>query len=499
MSTERGANERMLDPKILRDNSRRRFLRDAGLGLGWLAALDLSGELSPVFAEGAPSNPLAPKTPPLPASAKSMISLFMQGGPSQVDTYDPKPLLTKYNGQHPPESFGNAQFQDGQFKTSLLLGTRRAFRKYGQSGLEISDLFPHTAPLADDLAVVRSCYHEGFTHSQAQFLINNGWPRIGRPSLGAWVMYGLGTENANLPGFVVLLQGGVRTGSAVYGNGFLPALYQGTTFRSGSNPILNLKRPEGMTAQDQRQMLDSLGKISENYIEERQQDAELTARLSSYELAFRMQMSAPEATDISTESDETKKLYGLDDPNAKAASFGGRCLLARRLVERGVRFVQVWSGDGMNATDWDGHAQCDQNHLDRAKETDKGVAALLIDLKRRGLLDSTLVTWGGEFGRSPTSDGGGDGPSDKGGRDHNPYGFTTWYAGGGVKGGKTIGETDELGLRATVDPVHLHDMHASTLAMLGLDHTKLTYRYLGRDFRLTDVAGKTDLAAKLKA
>jgi uncharacterized protein (DUF1501 family) len=212
-----------------------------------------------------------------------------------------------------------------------------------------------------------------------------------------------------------------------------------------------------------------------------------------------MQMSAPEATDISTESDETKKLYGLDDPNAKAASFGGRCLLARRLVERGVRFVQVWSGDGMNATDWDGHAQCDQNHLDRAKETDKGVAALLIDLKRRGLLDSTLVTWGGEFGRSPTSDGGGDGPSDKGGRDHNPYGFTTWYAGGGVKGGKTIGETDELGLRATVDPVHLHDMHASTLAMLGLDHTKLTYRYLGRDFRLTDVAGKTDLAAKLKA
>jgi hypothetical protein len=310
-------------------------------------------------------------------------------------------------------------------------------------------------------------------------------------------LYGLGTENSNLPGFVVLLQGGVRTGPAVYGQGFLPAIYQGTTFRNGANPILNLSRPEGLTAEQQRDMLDTLGKLNENHLEARNRDSELAARIASYELAFRMQMSAPEATDISKESDATKKLYGLDDP--VASGFGGRCLLARRLVERGVRFVQVWSGDGMNDTDWDGHRQCDRNHQTRAAETDKGVAGLLADLKSRGLLDSTLVIWGGEFGRSPTFDGGGNGAGDSQGRDHNPYGFSIWMAGGGVKGGRTIGSTDELGLRAQEFPVHLNDLHASILAFLGIEHTKLTYRYLGRDFRLTDVGGKTDLVARLKA
>ena len=341
--------------------------------------------------------------------------------------------------------------------------------------------------------MIRSCYHEGFTHSQAQFLIHNGWARIGRPSLGSWILYGLGTENQNLPGFVVLLEGGIRSGPAVYGQGFLPAAYQGTSFRPGRSPILNLTPPAGMQPEQQRDLLDTLRKMNEQHLEARNRDSELAARIESYELAFRMQMSAPEATDISSESEATKKLYGLDD--RLSADFGGRCLLARRLVERGVRFVQVWNGNGMNVDDWDGHIQCDKNHQARAAQTDKAVAGLLTDLKSRGLLDSTLVIWGGEFGRSPTSDGGAGGSD---GRDHNPYGFTIWMAGGGVKGGKVIGSTDELGLRAVGDPVHLHDLHASILALLGLDHTKLTYPYQGRNFRLTDVAGKTDLMRMLR-
>jgi hypothetical protein len=472
------------------DDSRRRFLQTSGLGIGWLAALSMFQRTA---AAANAANPLAPKAPPLHATAKSVISLFMQGGPSQVDTFDPKPLLTKLHGQHPPASFGNEDFQNGKLKDSIILGSKRAFQKYGQSGLEVSDLFPYVAQQADQIAVIRSCYHEGFTHSQGQFLINNGWPRIGRPSLGSWILYGLGAENQNLPGFVVLLEGGVRSGPAVYGQGFLPAVYQGTSFRPGRNPILNLSRPAGMQPEEQRDLLDTLRKMNEQHLDSRNHDSELAARIASYELAFRMQMSAPEATDVSSESEATTKLYGLDNP--VSADFGGRCLLARRLVERGVRFVQVWSGNGMNATDWDGHIACDKNHQSKAAQTDRAVAGLLADLKSRGLLDSTLVIWGGEFGRSPTSDGG---PNGSDGRDHNPYGFTMWMAGGGVKGGKVIGSTDELGLRAVDDPIHLNDLHASILGLLGLDHTKLTYPYLGRDFRLTDVAGKTDLMENLR-
>lgn len=461
-------------------DSRREFLQNAGLGIGWLAALDLlRGNES--------ATPLRP-------TAKRVISLFMQGGPSQMDTFDPKPLLNKLDRQNPPASFGDVDFQNGKFAQSVILGSKRTFRKYGQSGLDVSDLLPHIATKADELAVVRSCFHEGFTHSQAQFLINNGWPRIGRPSLGSWILYGLGTENQNLPGFVVLLEGGVRSGPAVYGQGFLPAKYQGTSFRPGRNPILNLHPPASMKQEEQRDLLSTLGKLNQTHLESRNNDSELAARMASYELAFRMQMSAPEATDITGESEATKKLYGLDDP--VSADFGGRCLLARRLAERGVRFVQVWSGNGMNATDWDGHIACDKNHLAKAAQTDRPIAGLLTDLKARGLLDDTLVIWGGEFGRSPTMDAG-ENRSD--GRDHNPYGFTIWMAGGGVKGGRVIGGTDELGLRAVSEPVHLHDLHASILALLGLDHTKLTYPYLGRDFRLTDVGGRTELADKLRA
>src|SRR5437870_2551865 len=446
------------------DDSRRKFLQASGLGIGWLAALDMFNRTAAAASTAGAPGPLAPKTPPLRATAKSVISLFMQGGPSQVDTFDPKPLLAKMHGQHPPASFGDEDFQNGKFRESIILGSKRTFKKYGVSGLEVSDLFPHTAQQADQIAVIRSCYHEGFTHSQAQFLINSGWPRIGRPSLGSWILYGLGTENQDLPGFVVLLEGGVRSGPAVYGQGFLPAVYQGTSFRPGRNPVLNLSRPAGMQPEEQRDLLDTLRKMNEQHLDSRNRDSELAARIASYELAFRMQMSAPEATDVSSESDATKKLYGLDNPDPVGADFGGRCLLARRLVERGVRFVQVWSGNGMNATDWDGHIQNDKNHQARAAQTDKAVGGLLADLKSRGLLDSTLVIWGGEFGRSPTSDGG---PGGADGRDHNPYGFTIWMAGGGVKGGKVIGSTDELGLRAVEDPVHLHDLHATILRLLG--------------------------------
>ena len=464
--------------------TRRRFLQGAGLGLGWMAARDLLAE---------PKDPLAPRRPHRPPTAKAVIHLFMQGGPSHIDTFDPKPVLNRLHGEHPPESFGNEDFQNGQFRDQILLGSKRTFARHGESGLQVSDLFPHVAPHADKLAVVRSCYHEGFTHSQAQFLIHNGWPRIGRPSLGSWTLYGLGSENQNLPGFVVLLEGGVRSGPEVYGEGFLPAAYQGTSFRPGANPILNLRPPEGTGRAEQRDLLDTLGALNRRHLEARNDDSELAARLDSYELAFRMQMAAPEATDISGETEATKRLYGLDDP--VSADFGGRCLLARRLIERGVRFVQVWSGNGQNKDDWDGHIGCDQNHLDRAAQTDKAVAGLLADLESRGLLDETLVIWGGEFGRTPTSDGGRDGTE---GRDHNPYGFSLWMAGGGVQGGRTIGGTDELGLRAADEPVHLNDLHAAILGLLGLDHERLTYPHLGRDFRLTDVGGEMWLLDRLR-
>jgi hypothetical protein len=460
-------------------DTRRRFLEQSGLGIGWLAATQLMGQTV--------------KAPQLPATAKRVISLFMQGGPSHLDTFDPKPLLNQLHGKRPPPSFGNADFQNGQFKDSIVLGSARTFRKHGQSGIEVSDLLPHNARMVDDIAVIRSCYHEGFTHSQAQFLIHNGWPRIGRPSLGSWILYGLGSENQNLPGFVVLLEGGVRSGPAVWGQGFLPAAYQGTTFRPGANPILNLSPARGMREAEQKDLLGTLRSLNEEHLEARNHDSELSARIASYELAFRMQMAAPEATDLSSESEATRKLYGLDDP--VSADFGGRCLLARRLVERGVRFVQVWSGNGMNATDWDGHIACDQNHQAKAAQTDKAVAGLLTDLKSRGLLDSTLVLWGGEFGRTPTCDGAREGAE---GRDHNPYGFTIWMAGGGVRGGRVIGATDELGLRAVDNKVHLHDLHAAILGLMGLDHTRLTYRYQGRDFRLTDTGGSLELLNQLR-
>jgi hypothetical protein len=419
----------------------------------------------------------------------------MHGGPSHIDTFDPKPALTKLDGQHVPASFGTVQLQFSKFEQSTVLASRRSFRKYGQSGIEVSDLFPNVAQHIDDIAVIRSMYHDGFTHTAALNWLNNGWSRIGRPSMGSWIVYGLGSESDNLPAFVVMLEGGIKSGPSVYSSGFLPAVYQGTLLRAGPAPILNLTPPAGMTQSDQRDMLDTLRWFNERHLEKNASDTSLEARLSSYELAFRMQTAAPELADLSKETEATRKLYGLDDP--KTASFAGKCLMARRLVERGVRFVQAWSGGTGGEGDWDGHKACDKNHLEQAAKTDKPIAGLLADLKSRGLLDSTLVIWGGEFGRTPVCDGnmnGGGGPD---GRDHNPYGFSIWMAGGGVKGGRVIGATDEIGLRAVDDPTHVHDLHASILHLLGIDHTKLTWPFQGREFRLTDVAGKTDLVKKL--
>ncbi|MFN7934966.1 MAG: DUF1501 domain-containing protein [Bryobacteraceae bacterium] len=471
-------------------SSRRRFLTHSGLGLGSLALHDLA-----IRAQAA--GPLAAKQPPLPASAKNVIFLFMHGGPSHLETFDPKPALNELHGKLVPPSFGHVQLQFSRFNESPVLGSKRTFQKYGQSGTVVSDLFPNVARHVDKLAVIRSMYHDGFTHTAALNWLNNGWPRLGRPSVGSWITYGLGSESDSLPAFVVMLEGGIKCGPVAYGNGFLPAVYQGTSLRTGGSPILNLKRAEGVSEQQQREWLDTLRWYNEKHKESRADESSLDARISAYELAFKMQMAAPELADLSKESAATRALYGLDD--ARTQSFGTRCLMARRLVERGVRFVQVWSGSTTGDQDWDGHKQCDDNHVRMAGKTDKGVAGLLEDLAGRGLLDSTLVVWGGEFGRTPTSDGGMNGGGDTLGRDHNPYGFTIWMAGGGVKGGKVIGRTDEIGLRAIEDPVHVHDFHASLLMLMGVDHTKLTYPFQGRDFRLTDVHGKTDLVAKLRA
>ena len=451
----------------------------------------------PALAAAAVTNPQAAKKPQFPATAKSVIFLFMHGGPSHLETFDPKPALNRLNGQHVPASFGSVQLNFSKFERQTVLGCKRTFKKYGQSGIEVSDLFPNVAEHIDDIAVIRSMNHEGFTHTAALNWLNNGWSRIGRPSMGSWLLYGLGSESESLPGFVVMLESGIKSGPCVYSSGFLPAADQGTMFRDGPAPILNLKPPQGMSESDQRDMLDALRWFNQKHLEKNAGESSLEARLASYELAFKMQTAAPELADLSKETAATRALYGLDTPPTQ--SFAAKCLMARRLVERGVRFVQCWSGGTGGEGDWDGHKQCDKNHVDMAAKTDRPIAGLLADLKSRGLLDSTLVIWGGEFGRTPVCDGSMNGGGDAEGRDHNPYGFSLWMAGGGIKGGQVIGATDEIGLRAIEDPVHVHDLHASILHLMGIDHTKLTYPFEGREFRLTDVAGKTDLVKKLKA
>ena len=434
------------------------------------------------------SNPLAPKTPPLPAKAKSVILLFMHGGVSHVDTFDPKPQLTRYSGK--PLSAELAKVIKTSFihdpSKAILRGSPWEFRPGGSCGTPVSDLYPNVRGMMDDITVIRSCYSDQFDHAPAIYLRSTGFQLPGRPSLGSWVTYGLGTENQNLPAFVVMSDGSTKSGPPAYGSGFLPAVYQGTVFRSGESPILYLKNPEGVTGEAQRETLNFINKIDRIQERERPNDSTLDARIASYELAWRMQSSAPDAVDMSKETDATKKLYGIGE--GVTDDFGRKCLLARRLVERGVRFIELISGTNVGA-DWDeAHTDLTGSHPRMAAKSDKPIAGLLKDLKSRGLLDSTLVVWGGEFGRTPLSQG-------DNGRDHHPYGFSMWMAGGGVKGGKVLGATDEFGVQASEMRLDAHDVNATILRLLGLDHKQLTYLYQGRDMRLTDVKGEQEFTS----
>ncbi len=461
-------------------NSRRDFLFRAGNGFGALALSSLlAGNAAAAEKESKKIvNPLAPKLPHFAAKAKSVIFLFMVGGPSQMETFDPKPALDKLHGQQMPASFGEVKSQFVKAGTPLM-GSAWKFKKYGQSGIEVSDLLPHTATCVDDLAIIRSCYTESFVHAPAMYQMMSGRVLAAHPSLGSWVTYGLGSESENLPAYCVMTQpqGLPEGGSPMWGAGYLPAVHQGTLLRNGSTPILHLAPPAEIGREQQRGMLDYLRRMNEMTAGE---DAELAARISSYELAFRMQQHAPEAVDLAKESKATKELYGLDDKETN--EFGTRCLLARRLVERGVRFVQLYSGGGPVSVQWDAHDNIKSNHEQMCRWTDKPIAGLLKDLKGRGLLDSTLVVWGSEFGRTPVSENGK-------GRDHNPTAFTMWMAGGGVKGGQVIGQTDEIGFKTVGARYHPRDIHATILQLLGLDQMKLTFLHNGRNERLTDFGG----------
>src|SRR5881628_1039580 len=468
----------------VRSASRRDFLRRAGGGFGLLALASLldgagllAGQAAPA-ATSAPVNPLAPKPPHFTPRARSVIFLFMSGGPSHVDLFDPKPDLIRLAGQPIPESFGTFKTRRNVAKNKLL-PPLRPFHPHGQSGIEVSDFLPHIAGCVDDLCVLRGCHGDSVTHPESVYLMNTGSILMGRASLGAWTAYGLGTENQNLPAFVVLPDPGgwPKGGAPAWSNGYLPAAYQGTLLRGGPSPILHLETPPGISAWQQRDTIDFINGLNRAQLRPGEESSELAARIAAYELAFRMQSHAPAVVDISGESAATRKLYGLD--RIVTAEFGTRCLLARRLVEAGVRFVQLYCGD---TNGWDGHSDMEGNHSKLCAQSDLPIAGLLKDLKARGLLDSTLVVWGGEFGRMPMSEG-------SNGRDHNPHGFCMWLAGGGVKGGQVIGATDAVGLRAAEDKTHAHDLHATLLHLLGLDHERLTFRHHGRDERLTDVAG----------
>jgi uncharacterized protein (DUF1501 family) len=454
-------------------HSRRKLLQDMACGLGTIALADLL--------HGKRADPLAPRNPHFAAKAKSVIYLFMEGGPSQMDLLDPKPALRKYHGSPAPESI-TRQLQLAFTKpNAAILASSREFKKYGQSGLEFSDWLPHTATCADDICVVRSMFTEAFNHHPAQLLLFTGSQQFGRPTLGAWTLYGLGSESENLPGFVVLSSGvGTSGGATNFSSGFLPSTYQGTPLRGSGDPILYLSNPKGVTPEKQRAVLDAVRDLNQ----ERQSatgDPEIAARMASYELAYRMQTAGPELTDLSRESEATKEMYGLNDE--KTRQFGTNCLLARRLVERGVRFILL-----MDAS-WDSHVNLNTKLRDNCAKTDRGTAALLKDLKQRGLLDSTLVVWGGEFGRTPVSEIRDTADADNAGRDHHPLAYSMWLAGGGIKGGQAIGKTDDLGFFIEEDKVHVHDLQATILHCLGFDHTRLTYKFMGRDFRLTDVHG----------
>jgi hypothetical protein len=472
--------------------TRRQLLAQAGSGAGMLALATMladAGLLRPASAAesnatgGKPLNPLAAHPGHFPAKAKSVIWLFMNGGPSQVDTWDHKPELAKRDGQELPDFDKNTGFFTGQ--VGPVMKSPFKFAQHGQSGAWVSEIFPGMAQHVDDMAFIHSCYTGSNNHSPALFMINTGLAKMGNPCVGSWVTYGLGSESNSLPAFVAMtdpLGRGLPKGySQNWGAGFLPSVFQGTWLKPSGDAIDNLNRPADQGDKQQRAALDLLAQLNRKQLETKPHEAELAARIESFELAYRMQLAAPEAIDIGNEPEHIHKLYGVGDK--RCDHFAKQCLMARRLVERGVRFVQIYSGGMENERSWDGHQNIKENHTQFAGETDTPIAALLSDLKQRGLLDSTLVIWGGEFGRLPIVQKGGTG------RDHNPHAFTYWLAGGGVKGGVKYGATDELGHKAVENRVHVNDLHATVLHLLGLDHTRLTFRMSGRDFRLTDVAG----------
>jgi hypothetical protein len=464
--------------------TRREFLWQVGGGFAGLALLDLlarDGFLAGPAVASDPANPLAPREPHFPAKAKHAVFLFMNGGPSQVDTFDPKPVLDKFHGQPYSRKDVPVVGSNGR-PVGHLMRSPFEFKRHGHSGLEISSLYPYTARFADDLCVIRSMYTDTAAHASGCLQMNTGSVLLGSPSLGSWLGYGLGTFGDNLPAFVVMTdpRGGPISGPSNWTAGYMPAAYQGTLFRSTGTPLLDLATPPGTSDRTQRHALDLLGRLNAEHRDARPGDSELAARIASYELAFRMQTSATEAVNLDREDARTRELYGLD--NKLTADFGRKCLITRRLLERGVRFVQLYSGGGHIEDTWDGHNDCIANHKLHAGETDQPIAALIADLKRTGLWDETLLIWGGEFGRTPTSEGIG-----KPGRDHDWYGFSMWLAGAGVRGGQAIGATDELGFRAVEEPCHVADLHATILHLMGLDHTRLSYLYQGLEQRLTGV------------
>lgn len=463
--------------------SRRQFLLEAGSGFASLALLDLfsrDGVLNASAGRVSPTPSVLAAVPPhFPTKAKHVVFLFMNGGPSQVDTFDPKPALTRFHGK--PYQ-GPAKVGSNGRPIGHLMQSPFAFRNCGQSGLEISDLFPYTSQFADDICVIRSMHTDTAAHASGCLQMNSGSVLIGKPCLGSWLSYGLGSLNQSMPNFVVMTdpRGGPIGSASNWTAGYMPAAHQGTLFRSKGSPLLDLATPSDTSEQTQRRSLDLLRELNMEHLESRPGESELAARIESYELAYRMQTAAAEAVDLDRESPQTREMYGLDQKITE--DFGRKCLITRRLLEKGVRFVQLYSGGGHIEDTWDGHNDCISNHKLHAGETDRPIAALIADLKRSGLWEETLLVWGGEFGRTPTSEG-----VEKPGRDHDWHGFSMWLAGAGVKGGQAIGSTDELGFKAVDELCHVSDLHATILHLMGLDHTKLTYFHQGLDQRLTGV------------
>lgn len=473
-----------LPPNTFCHRTRREFLWEAGAGFTGLALtglLDRDGFFGRAAANEEAKRQVLEQVPHFAPKAKSVIFLFMYGGPSQVDTFDYKPVLYDLDGKTiQVKTFGRGGRKDG----GRVVGPKWKFKQYGQCGKWVSDLFPHLATCVDDIAFLHSMTADSPIHGSAMLQMNSGKILSGSPCIGSWVNYGLGSPNANLPGFVVMLDptGGPISGAKNWSSGYMPASYQGVILRSAGEPVLDLQRPEGMSRDTQRRLLDTLQEYNRDHQAPRADNSNLAARVASYEMAFSMQRHAPEAVDLTQEDEATKQLYGLDNPQTN--DFGKRCLLARRLVERGVRFVQLYSGGNHNDANWDAHGDLVKNHSYHAGRTDQPIAALLKDLKRRGLLDSTLVIWGGEFGRQPTAE-----YASGTGRDHNAYGFTMWLAGGGIKGGVSVGETDELGAAAVSHRFHVKHLHATALTLLGLDPNRLSYFYSGLDQKLVGVEG----------